>query len=75
MLLLPHGPPIDPHPAHLPLLVEQHGVAHVSRLKATEPVINSQDLSRDGRGGLDCREWGEAHLLYGACDRDIQGEG
>ena len=66
MLPLPYRSPIDPHSPHLPVLFEQHSVGHVSRLEATEPVVHAQDASRDGGGGLDCRDGGQAHVLYGA---------
>ena len=42
------------------------GVGHVSRLQAAEPVVHSQDLSRDDRGRFDRRERAQTHVLYGA---------
>ena len=74
-LPLPQRPPIDPHAVNLPVLIEKHSVGCVFRLQTTEPVCHSQDLSRDSRSGFDCCEGGQAYLLYGSGDRNVQGDG
>jgi hypothetical protein len=74
ILPLPDRPPINPHAPHLPVPVEEDGVGDASRLQAAEPVLHSQDLSRDARRGFDRRQGGQSHVLCSAGNRDIQGD-
>jgi hypothetical protein len=65
---------LDPDIPYVPVLLEEHSVGHVTRLQAAKPVFHPEDLSRDGCGGFDGCERGQAYILYGTGDRDIQRE-
>jgi hypothetical protein len=74
MLPLSDRSAVDPDIPHVPVLVEEDSVGHVTRLQAAKPVFHPEDLSRDDCGGFDRCERGQAYILYGTGDRDVQRE-